>query len=367
MKKQETRAAHDFWIVISVTLLLIIGTLMVFSSTVIMAEARFHSPYLFVFKQLQWLLIGSIAMYFFSNFNYSKLQKFAKPIFIISIILLVAVLVVGTSRGGAKRWIFWGPINFQPSEIAKLGIVIALADYLDRKKSRLSTFKGVWPAFAMLGLTCGLIGLEPDLGSPVLITCVILGLLYMAGANFKFITGLVLLAVPLAIVEVLRKPYRLARVKAFIESWGDIRSVQFQLDQSLVALGSGGFFGKGLGQGQMKLGHVPEPHTDFIFPIIGEELGFVGAAIVISLFIIFAWRGIQTSLNSKDFFGGLLAMGITLIIVFQAILNIGVACGVFPTKGLPLPFVSFGGTALVINMAEIGILLNISKSCTKRF
>jgi len=172
--------------------------------------------------------------------------------------------------------------------------------------------------------------------------------------------------VPIVAFEIFRKSYRMERFKAFLTNWGDIKSVSYQLDQSLVALGSGGFLGKGLAQGQMKLMHIPEPHTDFIFPIIGEELGFIGAVSVIVLFLIFAWRGLQISRQSQDLFGSLLAAGITLMILLQALINIGVSCGLLPTKGLPLPFVSFGGSALVMNMAEVGILLNISTNRVKR-
>lgn len=366
MKKNSPESGVDTALLFTVSVLILIGTLMVFSSTVIMAEAKWKAPYMFVVKQLIWLSIGSGAMYFFSNYDYRKLQKAAKPLFMLSAILLVVVLVAGSERGGARRWLAWSFISFQPSELAKFAVVAALADYLDRKKSKLTSFQGIWPALAMVGLVCGLIGLEPDLGSPILICCVSLALLYMAGASKKFVFGPMFLAGLAAVAEVFRKPYRLARVRDYIQSWGDIRSVQFQLDQSLVALGSGGFFGKGLGKGEMKLLHIPEPHTDFIFPIIGEELGFLGVMAVISLFLFFAWRGLRISLSSREFFGGMLAMGITLVIVLQAMINIGVATGVFPTKGLPLPFVSFGGTALVINMAEIGVLLNISKTCSKR-
>lgn len=366
MRKNSISANSDPWLLIITVILIIFGTLMVFSSTVIMAETRFHRPYLFLYKQLMWVSIGFVIMYLFSRFDYSKLQKLSKPVIIATVLLLIAVLVVGTSRGGAKRWLIWGPVNFQPSELAKIGLIIALADYLDRKKSKLGLWKGTWPVLLAVASVCGLIGLEPDLGTPILIFSVTVSLLFISHANFKYLALAIILAVPLVIFEIFRKSYRLERFKAYLANWGDIKSVSFQLDQSLIALGSGGFFGKGLGQGQMKLMHIPEPHTDFIFPIIGEEWGFLGAVTVIALFLVFAWRGLQISRNSRDFFGSLLAAGITLMILLQALINIGVTCGMLPTKGLPLPFVSFGGSALVINMAEVGILLNISKSGAKR-
>ncbi len=186
-------------------------------------------------------------------------------------------------------------------------------------------------------------------------------LMYAEGARISHLAGIFMLFIPAVIFEILRKPYRLERVKHFLSSWGGVESMSFQINQSIMALGSGGFWGKGLAQSQMKLFHLPEPHTDFIFPVIGEELGFVGAIILITLFAAFAWRGWQISKNTNHFFGGMLALGITWLIVFQAFFNMAVATGILPAKGLPLPFVSFGGTSLFFNMASVGILLNIAK------
>ncbi|MHB9154521.1 MAG: FtsW/RodA/SpoVE family cell cycle protein, partial [Endomicrobiales bacterium] len=237
----------------------------------------------------------------------------------------------------------------------------ALADYLDRRKSKLSQWKGMLPALFLIGISCVLVGLEPDLGTPVIMAAVGLSLLYTAGARMRHLLVLGVSLLPLVAVEILRKPYRLQRVKDFFQSWGDINSGSYQLNQSILALGSGGFIGKGLAHGQMKLLYLPEPHTDFIFPIIGEELGFAGAVVIIALFLVFAWRGWRISRSSPDLFGGLLATGITWLVVFQALLNLAMSCGLLPTKGLPLPLVSFGGTSLVFTMAGVGILLNISK------
>jgi cell division protein FtsW len=188
-----------------------------------------------------------------------------------------------------------------------------------------------------------------------------MSLFFVSGASFGKISALALSVLPLIALDIYRKPYRLARIKHFFESWGDISSTSYQLNQSILALGSGGFFGKGLGQGQMKLLYLPEAHTDFIFPVIGEELGFIGASVVIALFVIIAWRGWRICRNSTNYFGSLTALGITLLIAYQAIFNISVSCGLAPTKGLALPFVSFGGSSLLFNMAAIGVLLNISR------
>jgi cell division protein FtsW len=342
------------------SILVTLGTIMVFSSSVIMADTRWHSPYLFIGKQAIFVIIGAIAMFVFSRIDYREYRKYLLPRIGLSMILLVLVLIIGPARGGARRWLNYGPLNLQPSEIAKMVMVLTLANYIDRKKSKLHTFKGLVPALCIIGMFCSVIALEPDLGTPVLMVTVGLSMLFIAGARLSHILGLFLAVLPLVVEEILRKPYRLARLKSFIVSWGDIRSVSYQLDNSIMALGSGGILGKGLAKGQMKLLYLPEAHTDFIFPIIGEELGFIGALLVIALFLLFAWRGMRIGYESKDLFGGMLAIGITLIIAFQALINMGVACGVLPTKGLPLPFVSFGGTALVIYMASVGVLLNVS-------
>ena len=364
MKKHEAPGSIDYPLLLTTAVLVVLGTIMVFSSSVIMADARWKSPYLFVTKHIIWVATGAAAMLFMSNFNYRKLQKAAKPILFVSIILLVLVVIIGSAKGGAKRWISFGPANFQPSEFAKLAVIIVLADYLDRKKSRLKNFGGLVPPLAVIGFVCGLIALEPDLGTPIIISTVGLSLIFISGANLKHLFMIVAGFLGLVAVEILRKPYRLHRVKDFIASWGDINSVSYQLNQSMLALGAGGFMGKGLAQSQMKLLFLPEPHTDFIFPIIGEELGFIGTIFIIGLFLFFTWRGWKVSRESTDYFGSLLALGITLLVAFQALVNMSVACGLVPTKGLPLPFISFGGTALVFNMAGVGILLNISKRKT---
>ena len=362
--KKEIPGHLDYPLLFTTAVLVVLGVLMVFSSSVIMADARWKAPYLFVTKDIIWVAVGSVAMLFMSGYNYRKLQKISKPVLIVSVALLVLVLVVGSAKGGAKRWISWGPVNFQPSEFAKLAVVIALADYLDRKKSRLKSWGGLVPPLIIAGFACGLIALEPDLGTPVIICMVGLSLIFISGAGLKHLSAIVAAFIGLVVVEVLRKPYRLHRVRDFIASWGDINSVSYQLNQSMLALGAGGFLGKGLAQSQMKLLYLPEPHTDFIFPIIGEELGFLGTLFVIFLFLMFTWRGWKISRQSTDYFGSLLALGITLLVAFQALVNMAVACGLVPTKGLPLPFISFGGTALVFNMAGAGILLNISKRKT---
>ncbi|MCX5781579.1 MAG: putative lipid II flippase FtsW [Elusimicrobia bacterium] len=351
----------DGWLLIIIGALVFIGTIMVFSSSVIMAEIRWQAPYSFFIKQIMWVIIGSFALIFMSQYDYKNIQKFARILLILSIICLIAVLLIGSEKGGAKRWFRFGFMSFQPSELAKIAVIIALADYFDRKKSKINKISGILPVFPMIFLPVGLIFIEPDLGIPIIIVTVGFLLMYAAGAKFSHVFGSFIIFIPVVIFEVLRKPYRLERLKHFFSSWSGIESTTYQISQSIMALGSGGFWGKGLAASQMKLFHLPEPHTDFIFPIIGEELGFIGTSFLIFLFMVFAWRGYLISKNSQDFFGALLALGITWLIVFQAFFNIGVAVGILPAKGLPLPFVSFGGTSLLLNLACVGILLNISK------
>lgn len=369
MRKKEVgkkALSHIDYSLLFITLILVmIGLLMVFSSSVIMAEVKWKSPYMFIVKQIIWISIGLSAMFLFSRFDYHYFQKLAKPSFLISVALLLLVLIVGVKIGGARRWLRWGFMSFQPSEFAKLIMVIVLADYLDRKKSQIQKWEGLWPPFFMMGILCFLIALEPDLGTPILIVMVGMSMLFVAGSRLWHLLLICFASIPFIAFEILRKPYRLMRIKSFFSSWWDIDSGSYQLTQSILALGSGGFFGKGLAQGQIKMMYLPEAHTDFIFTIIGEELGFLGSVIIISLFVVFAWKGFKIAKSNRDYFGGLLATGIMWMIIFQVIVNIGVACGLLPTKGLPLPFVSFGGSALVFNLIGVGILLNISRYSIK--
>ena len=361
MKKINKLPHIDTILLIITGILILIGTVMVFSSSVVMADIRWQAPYSFFVKQIIWVIMGSAVMIFFTQFDYKNIQKYSRVILALSVILLVVVLVIGTQKGGARRWLRFGFLSFEPSEFSKLAIILALADYFDRKKSQIRKLGSILPAFLIIVIPVGLISLQPDLGIPIVIVTVSLLLMYAAGAKFSNVFGIFLIFIPFVIIEILRKPYRIERVKNFISSWGGIESASYQINQSILALGSGGFWGKGLAASSMKLFYLPEPHTDFIFPVIGEELGFVGVLTLIGLFVFFAWRGWKISRNTQNFFGALLALGFTWLIVFQALFNMGVATGIFPAKGLPLPFVSFGGTSLIFNLASVGILLNISK------
>jgi cell division protein FtsW len=353
---------YDFKLVLAICICVTFGAFMVFSSSTIMAEIRWASPYKFFLKQMLWISVGFVSM-FITGFliNYKFYKKYAKWIYLLSLILVVAVLFVGTSRLGAKRWLEIGYFTMQPSELIKIAIILNIADFISRKKNLIRNWKTlIAPAFIIL-VTLLPIVLEPDLGTPVLIVVVCSAMLFCAGIKIKIV--LIGCATILLFIteEIIRKPYRFIRFKDYFASFISIDMSSYQVKQSLNALGSGGFLGKGLGKSEIKLMYLPEAHSDFIFPIIGEELGFLGAGLVIVFFMYLFLKGMKMSKYMPDVFSQYLCLGITFLIVFQAIINISVATGVLPTKGLPLPFISFGGTSLIITMAAAGILINLSQ------
>jgi cell division protein FtsW len=361
MMARSKRVWPDRGLLVSTLLLVSVGLVMVFSSSAVMSEERYGSAYLFVRKQLAWDALGLIVMFLCIRVDYRRWQKWCYMMLGWSTIALVAVLAVGPVIKGARRWIHMGPISFQPSEIAKLSMILVLATYLDRHKSRIKDFtRGYIPMMGIIALVCGLIVLEPDLGSAVLLASVSVILLFLAGARWQHLAGtLASSMVPLYFL-LFHVAFRRRRLLAFLNPWADAQHAGYQITQSMMAFGSGGIWGKGLGASTLKLLYLPDPHTDFIFPIIGEELGFVGAIALIALFVYWGWRGWQTAKRAPDLFGQLLASGITSWVLIQAGINMGVSCGILPTKGLPLPFISFGGSSMVVTMAAVGILLNVS-------
>lgn len=345
-----------------ISIIVIFGSFMVFSSSAIMADVRWSSPYMFFLKQMLWVLIGFVAMFTTTFFiDYKFYQKHAKLIYIVALLAVILVLFFGVTRGGAKRWFYIWSFSFQPSELAKIAVIIVIADFISRKKHIIHEFQGLIAPFIFLILMLIPIALEPDLGTPILIAVVCFAMLFCAGIKAQAFFAAAGIGVFALAIEIIRKPYRLARMRDYLDSFINIDAASYQIKQSLYALGSGGFFGKGLGKSELKMMYLPEAHTDFIFPIIGEELGFLGASVVILFFVYIFFKGIKISKNAPDDFSSYLALGITLLIVFQAVINISVATGVFPAKGLPLPFISFGGTSLVMSMAMAGILINLSQ------
>lgn len=356
-------ASHPDVSLLLITLtLLLLGLVMVYSASAILAEQRFGNPQYFLVRQGIWAGLGMVALLGGMAIDYHDLQRWARPLLWMSIILLVMVLLLGRSVSGARRWIRIGGFGFQPAELARFASLVTFADFLDRRRSTLRSFRrGVLPLLMAMGVVIGLIAVEPDLGTPILIVTAGFVMLFIAGGRWQHLVGMIGVGVGLVALGVAGVGYRRHRLAAFFDPWADPHGHGYQIVQSLLALGSGGWFGKGLGQSEQKLLYLPEPHTDFIFPIIGEELGFLGAMAVLTAFGVFSLRGARIASRAPDLFGQLLAAGFTLGIVFQAILNIAVACGMVPTKGLALPLVSFGGSSLVLTLGSIGVLLNISR------
>jgi len=342
-------------------LLLALGLVMVFSASATMSETRYGSAYLFLRKQIVWDMLSFGALFYCMKLDYHRWQKISLALLLLAFVLLVLVLVIGPVVKGARRWIPLGFMNIQPSEVAKIAIIIWMADFLDRHRSQiLDLRKGFLPPLIVLGLMCGLILKEPDLGTPMLLGTTGLILLFLSGASSMHLLGTLGVSTLPLYYELFHVGYRYRRLMSFLNPWADSSGTGYQLTQSLLAFGSGGLFGKGLGASQLKLLYLPDPHTDFIFPVIGEELGFIGAIGVVLLFVFWGLRGWQVAKRAPDLFGQLLAAGITCWVLIQATINMGVSCGLLPTKGLPLPFVSFGGSSLIITMSAVGILLNIS-------
>ncbi len=347
-----------------VTCLICLGIVMIYSSSGVYASERLGSRTYFIGRHLVFLGIGTIMTFLVMSMDYRHLRKWAKPLMIASFVMLALVLIpgVGTSSFGARRWFKLGPISFQPSEFAKLSIMIYTADFLARKQGKITKFvQGFLPLLIIMGSVCLLIVKQPDLGSSVLIASIVFIMMYVAGTRLMYLGGLVAMAVPLLVYLVLSEPYRMRRIIAFLDPWKDSQGVGFQLSQSQIALGSGGVFGVGLGQSMQKLFYLPAAHTDFILSIIGEELGLIGTIVTVFLFMALIWQGARITKRTTDPFGYFLALGIVSMIGLQAVVNIGVSIGAFPTKGLPLPFISYGGSALVFHMVSIGLLLNISR------
>jgi len=350
----------DIFLLSVVLFLVFIGVVMVFSASAIVSHEKFDTSYLFLIKQIIWTVMGVFLMLVLARIDYNKLQKFSRPLMVFSFSLLVLVLLI--ESGEIKRWLKFGMVNFQPSEMAKICLILYIADVLDRKGSKLQDFKkGLLPILAVAGIFLILIYAEPDLGTAVILGMVVLAMLFMGGVRLFHLLSLVLASIPLLYFAVFHVGYRRERILTFINPWADAQRIGYQIVQALLALGSGGFFGKGLGASRAKLFFLPEPYTDFIFSIIGEELGFLGASLIIFLFVIIAWRGLHIATRAPNQFGNLLAAGITFLITFQAVLNISIVTACLPTKGITLPFLSYGGSSLVFSLAGVGILLNISR------
>ena len=353
-------------IFIIISVLIAIGVVMIYSASAIYGYEKMGDSLYFLKRHIIYLSIGYIVMFGVMLMDVNILRRFSKHIMLFSAALLVLVLIPGLSRSisGARRWFSFGPVTFQPSELVKIALIIYIADLAARKTGDIRSFlSGYLPAILVMGGCVGLVLLEPDLGTAIDMAAIVLLMLFISGVKVSYITLTLLASLPVLYFLLFSVPYRRKRLMIFLNPWEDRRGAGFQIIQSLIALGSGGIFGVGLGQSRQKLFYLPEAYTDFIFSIIGEELGLLGTMTVILLFGLFVWQGMRVSLSSHDSFGRVLSFGVVSMIALEAVINIGVTSGAFPTKGLPLPLVSYGGTSLIFHMMAIGLVLNVAKRC----
>lgn len=353
----------NIWLILCVALLVVIGFIFVYSASMYSAELNYGDKFYFLKKQIIGAVVGTFALILMANIDYNILNKHKIPIFIVGLVLLALVFIpgLGVSNYGAQRWIKMPGFTIQPSEIAKFGFVIFSAGYLSKNKDIVGTFKGILPVLVAGGLTCALIILEPNMSITICVLLVMFLMLFVGGAKIKHF---LILSVPVILAGVLLiiiEPYRMERLVAFINPWANPQGEGYQLIQSLYGLSAGGLFGVGLFNSRQKYLFLPFSESDFIFSIIGEELGFAGCLLVILIFAFLIYLGIKIAMQAPNRFGSFLATGIIAIIGAQVLINIAVVSASIPPTGVPLPFISAGSTALVVFMASIGILLNIHK------
>jgi cell division protein FtsW len=360
----KPKSAPDFYIITSIFLLLTIGVVMVYSASAAFAYHKYGDSFYFAKRQVLFASLGVFFMFLISQMDPRKFYTYAKPVLIGCFLLLIIVLIpgVGIVRNGAQSWLGIGAFSIQPSEFMKLAMILFMARLFSQANYQITDFvRGLLPALGILCLAFALIMLQPDLGTGTVLLGTGVLLIFAAGARFKHLSGFFLLGVAGFVGLILAAPYRIQRITAFLNPWQDPLGAGYHLIQSLYAIGPGGLMGLGLGMSRQKHLYLPEPHTDFIFSILAEELGFLGAAAVVILFAILVWRGYRTAMLAPDPFTSLVAAGITSMIFIQAVINIGVVSGVFPVTGITLPFLSYGGSSLTLTLVAVGILLNLSR------
>ncbi|MBI2123352.1 MAG: putative lipid II flippase FtsW [Armatimonadetes bacterium] len=363
------KRAPDYWLALAVIALVGLGLVMVYSASAIVAQDRFGDSSFFFKRQALWVLLGTAAAMIAQRIHYEQLRRVTPFFVLVTLVVLTLVLIPGVGRiaGGARRWLSIGPASFQPAEAAKMAMALYMARFLTSRTADVQGLqRGVLPPVLLAGLMLGLILLQPDMGSAILVGLVMAAMLFVGGARLLHLLGLSLAGAPILAVAVLGEEYRRRRILAFLDPWADPQGMGFHIIQSLLALGSGGIFGVGLGASRQKYFYLPERHTDFIFAIVGEELGLIGTASVLLLFALFAYRGFRIARAAPTRYAGLLASGITAMVLLQAVVNIGVTTGMLPITGVPLPFLSFGGSSLVFTMIGVGIVLNISQYAVTR-
>lgn len=362
---QSPSRPMDRTVLIVTYLLTLIGLIIMFSASGVLAETRYGDSTFFLKRQSLWLLLGLVAMHWVAQRDYNVWETLTPYALVLTFVLLILVLlpILGTQVNGARRWFRVAGFSIQPGEIAKLSIVLYLASFLVRKEQVLITFtRGVLAPMAVVGLFAGLLLLEPDMGTAVVLTLLLFGLLFLGGARLPHLLCLGVCLLAVAYTLIMESDYRRRRLLNFLNPWQDSADTGFQLTQSFVALGNGGLFGVGLGEGRQKLFFLPEAHTDFVLALVGEELGFLGTGLLIVLFAILIVKGFKIAGQAPNAFGRHLACGVTLLVGIQVLINVSVVSGLLPTKGLTLPFVSYGGSSLIVSLVAIGILLSISRA-----
>lgn len=354
----------DPWMLVSALVLTGLGVIMVYSASSALAGKRYLDTAYFAKHQAAAIAVGMFVMGWLAARDYQNLRRWVWPALIAVFVALVAVLIpgVGHRAGGAARWLRLGLFSVQPAELAKLAMVLFLAHWLSSNQVRIKSLFAVFlPCLGMAGLMIAPILAEPDLGTSLMIMALTATLLFVAGNRVSYLVALGLACLPGLYFLVFKVSYRLDRLTSFLNPWNDPADTGFQIIHSFMALGSGGLMGAGLGGSRQKLFYLPEPHTDFILSVLGEELGLWGMALVLGLFMLLIWRGVRTALSARDLFGAYLALGATMVVGLQAFVNAAVVMGLLPTKGLTLPFISYGGSSMLTNFACLGILLSVAR------
>ncbi|MBD7915006.1 stage V sporulation protein E [Clostridium sp. Sa3CUN1] len=363
-KKKYSMKSIDYGLLCGIFLLLFIGIVMVYSSSSYYALYQkdvYNSDFYFI-KEITWAIVGIIGMFITMSLDYHIYKKWTPWLVLITLGFLVIVLFIGANINGASRWIRFGPLSFQPSELAKYVVVLYLALLIDRRKGKIRKFKeGTLFYLCVAGVFAGLILLQKNLSITAIVMMVACVMILVGGAKLSHLFSLVPIGIAAGIGLIFTQSYRVKRLTSFLNPWADTSQDSYQLIQSFYALGSGGIFGVGLGNSRQKALFMPEPHNDFIFAIIGEELGLIGCIAIICIFIFIITKGVSIAIQARDNYGLLLGIGIISVIAIQAIINIAVVTGSMPVTGVPMPFISYGGTSLVFNLGAVGILLNISR------
>ena len=354
----------DKLLFLSVLLLVGCSVVMVYSASAVIAMEEYSQPYFYLFKQVTWVVLGLSLLLMAMRVDYRNLRQ---PVVIwtalgAAVLALVAVFAIGPEINGTRRWFAVGGVGVQPSEFAKLAVILFTAAILDRRMHRIDEVSySLLPVAVVAGVVAGLVVLEPDFGAAATILLIVGVMVFTAGLNYRYLVGFTLAMAPVLYVVLASAPYRRQRLLSFLDPWDDPLGSGFQIIQSLIAVGTGGVFGQGIMGGVQKLFFLPEPFTDFIYAVIAEETGLVGATLILLCFGTIAWRGLRVAALAPDRFGTLLAVGLTTLVALQAFLNISVVLSLLPTKGIPLPFVSLGGSSMLVSLLAMGVLLNISQ------